>query len=519
MASRPRRPRIAPPRPPARSHADDGAAAARSTGRIRRRAHRRYGLRRTARAAGFRAASCPSSSARARRAARACSLQMLAAATARGELVALVDALDMFDVESAAAAGVAARSPALDPRARRDEPGDVPRHEPARARAGDPGARRSSCRPAISGWSSFDAAEAPADACAGCRSRPGCGCSGCVEGSQTAACWSAPSRWRAARRGSRCDSGMAGSEGIGTRDESGIGIRGSAGRFRTCCSKGSISTRASSARGRANASATTRAWRSARRDRTAMADRCRCPASIRIASPRPLQPRSRLSLSPIRPADPWTRALAALAERRSSDVAAARSSRSREEFSPRYERHRDDLVTIDVSGLDRLLGPPRADRRGAAARGGGARLRVQVAVAAHAHGGARARARAARAHGRRRRRRGGRARAASDRHPRKMPTTIERRARRARRAARSRELCGLGGLCVQTVGRANARRARGAAGGRSGRRGSGAGAGVAGDRARRGHRGRWCRRCPRSASSRRSSSSGRSRGSSRCRSC
>jgi hypothetical protein len=33
-------------------------------------------------------------------------LQMLAAATARGELVALVDALDMLDVESAAAAGL-----------------------------------------------------------------------------------------------------------------------------------------------------------------------------------------------------------------------------------------------------------------------------------------------------------------------------------------------------------------------------------------------------------------------------
>ena len=33
-------------------------------------------------------------------------LQMMAAATARGELVALVDALDMFDVESATAAGV-----------------------------------------------------------------------------------------------------------------------------------------------------------------------------------------------------------------------------------------------------------------------------------------------------------------------------------------------------------------------------------------------------------------------------
>src|SRR6267142_2623552 len=33
-------------------------------------------------------------------------LQLLAAATSRGELVAVVDALDMFDVESAAAAGV-----------------------------------------------------------------------------------------------------------------------------------------------------------------------------------------------------------------------------------------------------------------------------------------------------------------------------------------------------------------------------------------------------------------------------
>src|SRR5262245_49189658 len=33
-------------------------------------------------------------------------VQMLASATARGELVALVDALDMLDVESTAAAGV-----------------------------------------------------------------------------------------------------------------------------------------------------------------------------------------------------------------------------------------------------------------------------------------------------------------------------------------------------------------------------------------------------------------------------
>ena len=52
-----------------------------------------------------------------------------------------------------------------------------------------------------------------------------------------------------------------------------------------------------------------------------------------------------------------------------------------QEFSPRYERHRDDLVSIDVSGLTSLLGPARAIgdemRREAVARG----LRVHVAVA------------------------------------------------------------------------------------------------------------------------------------------
>lgn len=65
-----------------------------------------------------------------------------------------------------------------------------------------------------------------------------------------------------------------------------------------------------------------------------------------------------------------------------------------QECSPRYERHRNDLVSIDVSGLDRLMrpragresGPPRSHwktigeelRRAAAARG----VRVHVAVAA-----------------------------------------------------------------------------------------------------------------------------------------
>src|SRR5436190_4488663 len=50
-------------------------------------------------------------------------------------------------------------------------------------------------------------------------------------------------------------------------------------------------------------------------------------------------------------------------------------------FSPRYECHNADLVTVDVSGLDRLLGPPRVIgaelRRACADRG----LRAHVAVA------------------------------------------------------------------------------------------------------------------------------------------
>src|SRR5262245_54976887 len=52
-----------------------------------------------------------------------------------------------------------------------------------------------------------------------------------------------------------------------------------------------------------------------------------------------------------------------------------------QEFSPRYECHRDDLVSIDVSGLERLLGTPRVVgdelRHTAAARG----VRVHDAIA------------------------------------------------------------------------------------------------------------------------------------------
>jgi protein ImuB len=51
------------------------------------------------------------------------------------------------------------------------------------------------------------------------------------------------------------------------------------------------------------------------------------------------------------------------------------------EYSPRYERHSADLVSIDVSGLERLFGSPRAIaddmRRDAASRG----ARVHVAIA------------------------------------------------------------------------------------------------------------------------------------------
>src|SRR5436190_15509938 len=51
------------------------------------------------------------------------------------------------------------------------------------------------------------------------------------------------------------------------------------------------------------------------------------------------------------------------------------------DFSPRFERHHDDLVSIDISGLGRLFGSARDIgeelRRDAAARG----LRAHVAIA------------------------------------------------------------------------------------------------------------------------------------------
>jgi protein ImuB len=53
-----------------------------------------------------------------------------------------------------------------------------------------------------------------------------------------------------------------------------------------------------------------------------------------------------------------------------------------QDFSPRFERHRGDLISIDISGLRRLFGDPRAVgealRRSATSRG----MRVQVGIAA-----------------------------------------------------------------------------------------------------------------------------------------
>ena len=61
---------------------------------------------------------------------------MCAAATSRGELVALIDVLDMLDVASAEAAGIDLDRVLLDSRTCRAQSRAVPRREPARARPG-----------------------------------------------------------------------------------------------------------------------------------------------------------------------------------------------------------------------------------------------------------------------------------------------------------------------------------------------------------------------------------------------
>ena len=146
-----------------------------------------------------------------------------------------------------------------------------------------------------------------------------------------------------------------------------------------------------------------------------------------------------------------------------------------QEFSPRYERHRDDLVSIDVSGLDAAARAGADDRRGAAPRGGGARRARARRGRRHADGGARARAGAARADGRRAGRGGRRARAAC-RSAFSKSLTTSKYAELAEPAEKRdpQRLCGLCVLCVpRRWGLEDAGRAGGAARRRSGRRGSG----------------------------------------------
>ena len=139
-ASCPRRPRNAPPLPPARSHADHGAAGAGARSGIRLRPDGRCQPWTPGSAADFRAASCRRSSARGRRAASS----LLSATAGRRHRARRARRAGRCARHVRRRVGGGrrrrARSPALDPRARRGEPGHVPRHEPARARAGDSGA-------------------------------------------------------------------------------------------------------------------------------------------------------------------------------------------------------------------------------------------------------------------------------------------------------------------------------------------------------------------------------------------
>ena len=128
-------------------------------------------------------------------------LQMLAAATARGELVALVDVLDMLDVASADAAGIDLERLLWIRGQVVPNPGlcrDLNQRALERAdqaltlvlQAGNFGLRRASMRPRRRPTRS-----------GGCRSRRGCGCSASSKAARPPACSSAASRWRAARRG------------------------------------------------------------------------------------------------------------------------------------------------------------------------------------------------------------------------------------------------------------------------------------------------------------------------------
>ena len=321
-------------------------------------ADRRYGAWTRGWAAGFRAASCRSSSAPRSSGRTSLLLQMLAAATARGELVALVDALDMLDVESAAAAGVdldrllwirghVVTNPGLcrDLNQRAHRAGDPRAHARAAGRQLRPGRASTS-------------AEAPADAVRRLPFTTWLRLQRMVEGSQTACV-------------------LVGTEPM-ARSSAGLTLANWGSRAQ---GSGLQIRRAAVRRSRR---------RGARRPRPCACARGgeRCPQHVRL-------------IAVSRSADPQSRAQSLLyaclyrppAARASS--AAPRSLRLvaiAQEFSPRYERHRDDLVSIDVSGLGAPARPGADDRRGAAPRGGRARRARARRRRRHAHGRAGARA-------------------------------------------------------------------------------------------------------------------------------
>ena len=142
---------------------------------------------------------------------------MLAAATARHEIVALIDVLDMLDVASAAAAGVDLAPAAVGPRPGRVQPGPVPRHESARARPGDQSAHARAAGGELRPRRLRRRGGAAAQRSSGCRSPRGGGCNASSRAARRPACWSATRRSRAAAGGVTVRLSRAGGERLRPR--------------------------------------------------------------------------------------------------------------------------------------------------------------------------------------------------------------------------------------------------------------------------------------------------------------
>ena len=279
-------------------------------------------------------------------------LQLLAAATARGELVALVDALDMLDVDSAAAAGV-----------------DLERLLWVRGHVvSNPGMCRDMNQRALEqtiralalilqagnfGLIVFDAAEAPPDALRRLPFTTWLRLQRMVEGSQTTCV-------------------LVGSETM-ARSSAGLTLRTGI-----------------------------RDWGLGDSVRTSIVRRTEHPHARRSSAGAGERGGDRGIRHGVRPT--VRELFAALYRPPQADAPAVSMTAIAGDFSPRYERHGDDLVSIDVSGLQRLLkvkeGARADDRRGARARRRVARCSRPRRGRRHAHGGRGDRAGNAGRHGR-----------------------------------------------------------------------------------------------------------------------